>query len=54
MIAIDQTPETKLERLAHEGDLSEVHVLLADVRQKFARVQSAFTQLVQTPPSSSS
>src|SRR6476469_1201426 len=54
MIAIDQTPDTKLERRVHEGHPSEAHVLLADVRQKFPRVQSAFTQLVQTPPSSSS
>ena len=37
MIAIDQTPDTKLERRAHEGDPSEAHVLLADVRQKFPR-----------------
>ena len=37
MIAIDQTPDTKLERRAHEGDPSEANVLLADVRQKFPR-----------------
>ena len=54
MIAIDQTPDTKLERLAHAGDLSGAHVLLADVRRKCPRVQSAFTQLVQTPPISNS
>ena len=54
MIAIDQTPDTKLERRAHEGDPFEAHVLLADVRQKFPRAQSAFTQPVQTLPTSNS
>ena len=44
----------ELERLAHEGDLSGAHALLADVREKFPRVQSAFTQLVQTLQSSDS
>src|SRR5438132_628657 len=47
-------PLRELERLAHEGDLSGAHALLADVRQKFPRVQSAFTQLVQTLQSSDS
>ena len=47
-------PLRELERLAHEGDLSGAHALLADVRQKFPRVQSAFTQLVQTLPTSNS
>jgi hypothetical protein len=44
----------ELERLAHEGELSGAHALLADVRQKFPRVQSAFTQLVQILPTSNS
>src|SRR5437588_6912402 len=39
---------------AYPGDLSGAHALLADVRQKFSRVQSAFTQLVQTLPTSNS
>ena len=47
-------PLRELERLAHEGELSGAHALLADVRQKFPRVQSAFTQLVQTLPTSNS
>ena len=38
----------ELERLGHEGNLSGAHPLLADVRQKFPRVQNLFTQLVQT------
>jgi HPt (histidine-containing phosphotransfer) domain-containing protein len=45
-------PLRELERLAHEGELSGAHALLADVRQEFPRVQSAFTQLVQTLPTS--
>jgi HPt (histidine-containing phosphotransfer) domain-containing protein len=44
----------ELERLGHEGELSGAHALLAGVRQKFPRVQSAFTQLVQTLPTSNS
>jgi HPt (histidine-containing phosphotransfer) domain-containing protein len=47
-------PLRELERLAHEGDLSGAQALLADVRQKFPRVQNAFTQLVQTLQSSDS
>ena len=47
-------PLRELERLAHEGDLSGAHALLADVRQKFPRVQSAFTRLVRTLPTSNS
>ncbi len=47
-------PLRELERLAYAGDLSGAHALLADVRQKFPRVQSAFTQLVQTLPTSNS
>jgi HPt (histidine-containing phosphotransfer) domain-containing protein len=47
-------PLRELERLAHEGDLSGAQALLADVRQKLPRVQSAFTQLVQTLQSSDS
>jgi len=47
-------PLRELERLGHEGDLSGAHALLADVRYKFPRVQSAFTQLVQTLQSSDS
>jgi HPt (histidine-containing phosphotransfer) domain-containing protein len=47
-------PLRELEQLAHEGELSGAHALLADVLQKFPRVQSAFTQLVQTLPTSNS
>ena len=47
-------PLRELERLAHAGDLSGAHALLTDVRQRFPRVQSAFTQLVQTLPTSNS
>ncbi len=41
-------PLRALERLGHQGNLSGADALLADVRHKFPRVQSAFTQLVQT------
>jgi hypothetical protein len=44
----------ELERLAHAGDLPGAHALLTDIRQKFPRVQSAFTQPVQTLPTSNS
>jgi HPt (histidine-containing phosphotransfer) domain-containing protein len=44
----------ELERLAHMGDLSQARVLFADVRDKFPRVRSAFTELVQTLPSNAS
>jgi hypothetical protein len=47
-------PLRELERLAHEGEFSGAYALLADVRQKFPRVQSAFTQLVQKLPTSNS
>jgi hypothetical protein len=47
-------PLRELERLAHKGELSRAHALLADVLQKFPRVQSAFTQRVQTLPTSNS
>jgi hypothetical protein len=47
-------PLRELERAAHEGELSGTHAVLADVRQKFTRVQGAFTQLVQTLPTSNS
>ena len=47
-------PLRELERLAHAGDLSGARALLTDVRQKFPRVQSAFSQLVQTPPTAHS
>ena len=40
-------PLRELERLAHEGDLSGAQALLADVRHKFPRVQSAFKQVIQ-------
>jgi HPt (histidine-containing phosphotransfer) domain-containing protein len=43
-----------LERLAQEGNLSGADALLADVCHKFPRVQSAFTQLVQTLQTSNS
>jgi CheY-like chemotaxis protein len=41
-------PLRALERLGRQGNLSGADALLADVRHKFPRVQSAFTQLVQT------
>ena len=41
-------PLRELERLGHEGDLSGADALLDDVRHKFPRVQSAFTQFMQT------
>jgi len=47
-------PLRELEQLGPAGDLSGAHALLADVRQKFPRVQSAFTQPVQTLPTSNS
>jgi hypothetical protein len=47
-------PLRELERLAHAGDLPGAHALLTDIRQKFPRVQSAFTQPVQTLPTSNS
>jgi len=47
-------PLRELERLAHAGPLPGAHALLSDIRQKFPRVQSAFTQPVQTLPTSNS
>jgi hypothetical protein len=47
-------PLRELERLAHEGEFSGAYALLADVRQKFPRLQGAFTQLVQKLPTSNS
>lgn len=47
-------PLRALERLAQEGNLSGADALLADVCHKFPRVQSAFTQLVQTLQTSNS
>jgi HPt (histidine-containing phosphotransfer) domain-containing protein len=44
----------ELERLGHEGNLSGAHALFDDVRHKFPRVQSVFTQFVQTLQSSHS
>ena len=41
-------PLRALEALGQQGNLSGADALLADVRHKFPRVQSAFTQLVQT------
>ncbi|PYK68542.1 MAG: hypothetical protein DME45_06840 [Verrucomicrobia bacterium] len=46
-------PLRALERLGQQGNLSGADALLADVRHKFPRVQSAFTQLVQTLQTSS-
>ena len=40
-------PLRALERLGQEGNLSGADALLSDVRHKFPRVQSAFTQLLQ-------
>jgi PAS domain S-box-containing protein len=42
----------ELERLGHEGDLSGAPALLDDVREKFPRVRSVFSQFVQTFESS--
>ena len=42
----------ELERLGHEGDLSGAPALLDDVRHKFPRVQSVFSQFIQTFESS--
>jgi CheY-like chemotaxis protein len=42
----------ELERLGHEGDLSGAPALLGDVREKFPRVHSAFSQFIQTFESS--
>ena len=47
-------PLRALERLGQQGNLSGADALLADVRHKFPRVQSAFTQLVQTLQTSNS
>ncbi|MEY2555772.1 MAG: hypothetical protein QOF93_916, partial [Verrucomicrobiota bacterium] len=47
-------PLRELERLAHEGDLTGALALFDDVRNKFPRVQSVFTEFVQTLQSSSS
>jgi len=47
-------PLRELKQLGPAGDLSGAHALLADVRPKFPRVQSAFTQPVQTLPTSNS
>jgi hypothetical protein len=47
-------PLRRLERLDHADDVSGAHALLIDVRQRFPRVHSAFTQLVQTRPISNS
>ena len=38
----------ELERLGHEGDLAGAPALLDDVRNKFPRVQSVFSQFIQT------
>jgi len=40
-------PLRALERLGQQGNLSGADALLADVRHKFPRVQSAFAQLVE-------
>jgi len=47
-------PLRELEHLGPAGDLSGAHALLADVRPKFPCVQRAFTQPVQTLPTSNS
>jgi hypothetical protein len=47
-------PLRALERLGHQGNLAGADALLADVRHKFSRVQSAFTQLVQSLQTSKS
>jgi PAS domain S-box-containing protein len=47
-------PLRELERLGHEGDLTGAPVLFDDVRDKFPRVQSLFTEFARTLQSSSS
>jgi PAS domain S-box-containing protein len=47
-------PLRKLEKLGHEGDLAGAHALFDDVRQKFPRVRSVFTDFVQTLQNSKS
>jgi signal transduction histidine kinase/DNA-binding response OmpR family regulator len=47
-------PLRELERLGHEGDLTGAPALFDAVRDKFPRVQSVFTEFVQTLQSSSS
>jgi CheY-like chemotaxis protein len=47
-------PLRALERLGQQGNLSGADALLADVRHKFPRVQSAFSQLVQRLQTSNS
>jgi CheY-like chemotaxis protein len=47
-------PLRELERLGHEGDLTGAPALFDDVRDKFPRVQSVFTEFMQTLQSSSS
>ncbi len=46
-------PLRELERISHEGDLSQANVLYDKVRDKFPRVQSAFDQFLQTIPGDS-
>jgi two-component system sensor histidine kinase/response regulator len=43
----------ELERLGQDGDLSGADILFEDVRQKFSRVQSVFTNIIGTLQSSS-
>ena len=47
-------PLRALEQLGQQGDLSGADALLADVRDKFPHVQTAFTELVQTLQTSNS
>jgi signal transduction histidine kinase/DNA-binding response OmpR family regulator len=51
-VAAFTQPLRELERLGRAGDLSGARALLDDVRYKFPRVQSFFTQFVQTLQSS--
>ncbi|MDB6146729.1 MAG: response regulator, partial [Spartobacteria bacterium] len=47
-------PLRELERIGHQGNLSGARSLLDDVRRKFPRVQSVFTEFMQTLQRSSS
>jgi CheY-like chemotaxis protein len=47
-------PLRALERLGQQGNLSGADALLADLHHKFPRVQSAFTQLIQSLQTSNS
>ncbi len=43
-------PLHELERLGHEGDLTEARILFDEIHRKFPRVQRILTQLATNPP----